>query len=131
MQERIEAETGQHIVVEAVPLADEQVEKILQTQRETRAAALKAAMDAIPAVPAVPEKPRKNLKVRPAGEHTGFQRPKVEKVADENLILGKLYTETPIPIRDALGSLTASPLRAMYFLSITARLPARRAEKNG
>ena len=103
MQERIEAETGQHIVVEAVPLADEQVEKILQTQRETRAAALKAAMDAIPAVPAVPEKPRKNLKVRPAGEHTGFQRPKVEKVADENLILGKLYTETPIPIRDALG----------------------------
>ena len=77
MQERIEAETGQHIVVEAVPLADEQVEKILQTQRETRAAALKAAMDAIPAVPAVPEKPRKNLKVRPAGEHTGFQRPKV------------------------------------------------------
>ena len=103
MQERIEAETGQHIVVEAVPLADEQVEKILQTQRETRAVALKAAMDAIPAVPAVPEKPRKNLKVRPAGEHTGFQRPKVEKVADENLILGKLYTETPIPIRDALG----------------------------
>lgn len=103
MQERIEAETGQHIVVEAVPLADEQVEKILQTQRETRAAALKAAMDAIPAVPAVPEKPRKNLKVRPAGEHTGFQRPKVEKVADENLILGKLYTEAPIPIRDALG----------------------------
>ena len=103
MQERIEAETGQHIVVEAVPLADEQVEKILQTQCETRAAALKAAMDAIPAVPAVPEKPRKNLKVRPAGEHTGFQRPKVEKVADENLILGKLYTETPIPIRDALG----------------------------
>lgn len=103
MQERIEAETGQHIVVEAVPLADEQVEKILQTQRETRAAALKAAMDAIPAVPAVPEKPRKNLKVRPAGEHSGFQRPKVEKVADENLILGKLYTETPVSIRDALG----------------------------
>ena len=103
MQERIEAETGQHIVVEAVPLADEQVGTILQPQRETRAAALKAAMDAIPAVPAVPEKPRKNLKVRPAGEHTGFQRPKVEKVADENLILGKLYTETPIPIRDALG----------------------------
>lgn len=115
MQERIQAETGQHIVVEAVPLAQEQVEKMIETQRTQRAAALKAAMDAVPAVESMPEKPRKHLKVRPASENSGYQRPKVEKVADENLILGKLYTEDPVPIRDALGEFDRVTIKGDVF----------------
>lgn len=115
MQERIEAETGQHVVVEAVPFAEEQVEKIIESQHAARNAALKAAMDAMPVAEPMPEKPRKNLKVRPAGESSGYQRPKVEKVADENLILGKLYTEEPIPIRDALGEFDRVTIKGDVF----------------
>lgn len=115
MQERIETETGQRIVVEAVPFAEEQVEKIIESQHAARNAALKAAMDAMPVAEPMPEKPRKNLKVRPAGEGGGYQRPKVEKVADENLILGKLYTEEPIPIRDALGEFDRVTIKGDVF----------------
>lgn len=115
MQERIETETGQRVVVEAVPFAEEQVEKIIESQYAARNAALKAAMDAMPAAEPMPEKPRKNLKVRPAGESGGYQRPKVEKVADENLILGKLYTEEPIPIRDALGEFDRVTIKGDVF----------------
>lgn len=115
MQERIETETGQHVVVEAVPFAEEQVEKIIESQYAARNAALKAAMDAMPVAEPMPEKPRKNLKVRPAGESGGYQRPKVEKVADENLILGKLYTEEPIPIRDALGEFDRVTIKGDVF----------------
>lgn len=115
MQERIETETGQRVVVEAVPFAEEQVEKIIESQHAARNAALKAAMDAMPVAEPMPEKPRKNLKVRPAGESSGYQRPKVEKVADENLILGKLYTEEPIPIRDALGEFDRVTIKGDVF----------------
>lgn len=115
MQERIETETGQRVVVEAVPFAEEQVEKIIESQYASRNAALKAAMDAMPVAEPMPEKPRKNLKVRPAGENGGYQRPKVEKVADENLILGKLYTEEPIPIRDALGEFDRVTIKGDVF----------------
>lgn len=115
MQERIETETGQRVVVEAVPFAEEQVERIIESQHAARNAALKAAMDAMPVAEPMPEKPRKNLKVRPAGESGGYQRPKVEKVADENLILGKLYTEEPIPIRDALGEFDRVTIKGDVF----------------
>lgn len=115
MQERIETETGQRVVVETVPFAEEQVEKIIESQHAARNAALKAAMDAMPMAEPMPEKPRKNLKVRPAGESGGYQRPKVEKVADENLILGKLYTEEPIPIRDALGEFDRVTIKGDVF----------------
>ena len=115
MQERIETETGQRVIVEAVPFAEEQVEKIIESQHAARNAALKAAMDAMPVAEPMPEKPRKNLKVRPAGENSGYQRPKVEKVADENLILGKLYTEEPIPIRDALGEFDRVTIKGDVF----------------
>lgn len=115
MQERIETETGQRVVVEAVPFAEEQVEEIIESQHAARNAALKAAMDAMPVAEPMPEKPRKNLKVRPAGENSGYQRPKVEKVADENLILGKLYTEEPIPIRDALGEFDRVTIKGDVF----------------
>lgn len=115
MQERIETETGQRVVVEAVPFAEEQVEKIIESQHAARNAALKAAMDAMPVAEPMPEKPRKNLKVRPVGEGSGYQRPKVEKVADENLILGKLYTEEPIPIRDALGEFDRVTIKGDVF----------------
>ena len=115
MQERIETETGQRVVVEAVPFAEEQVEKIIESQHAARNAALKAAMDTMPVAEPMPEKPRKNLKVRPAGENGGYQRPKVEKVADENLILGKLYTEEPIPIRDALGEFDRVTIKGDVF----------------
>lgn len=115
MQERIETETGQRVVVEAVPFAEEQVEKIIESQYAARNAALKAAMDAMPVAEPMPEKPRKNLKVRPAGESGGYQRPKVERVADENLILGKLYTEEPIPIRDALGEFDRVTIKGDVF----------------
>ena len=104
MQEQISAETGCNVIVEAVPFADEKVTQILQTQKEERAAALRAASEALPTPAPAEEKNKKTVKSRPAREETGYQRPKVEKVADDNLILGKLYTEEAVAIRDALGA---------------------------
>lgn len=115
MQERIEAETGQRILVEAVPLDEGEVEQILEQQRTERVAALKAALDAIPVAEPMPEKPRKNLRSRPVSEGNSYARPKVEKVADDNLILGKLYSEEPVAIRDALGAFDRVTIKGDVF----------------
>ena len=104
MQEQITAETGCPVIVEAVPLAEAQVSQMMKTQKEERAAALREAAQAVPACAPVKEKNKKNIESRPAREENGYQRPKVEKVTDENLILGKLYTEEPVAIRDALSA---------------------------
>lgn len=104
MQEQITAETGCPVVVEAVPLAEAQVSQMMKVQKEERAAALREAVQAVPEYAPIKEKNKKSIKSRPAREENGYQRPKVEKVTDENLILGKLYTEEPVAIRDALGA---------------------------
>ena len=104
MQEQITAETGCPVIVEAVPLDEAQVSQMMKVQKEERAAALREAVQTVPEYASGGEKNKKNIKSRPAREEHAYQRPKVEKVTDENLILGKLYTEEPVAIRDALGA---------------------------
>ena len=114
MQERIEAETGCRIPVEAVPFDADETARILSEQNTQRITQLKAAANELP--PPSEEKPKKVRRApRQTGGEGGFMRPKPVQVADENLILGKLYSEEPIPIRDALQEFDRVTIRGDVF----------------
>lgn len=104
LQEKIETETGLHCPVEVQISDTESSEQELQALEEARQKALQdAASSKAPAPEERAEKETKKPRRKPA-ENTGFARPHVEKVKDDDLIFGKLYQDAPLPIRDAVHS---------------------------
>ncbi|MDR3765575.1 MAG: PolC-type DNA polymerase III, partial [Butyricicoccus sp.] len=112
MADRIRTETGLDVPVVAVPFDDRTAKDIIEAQRSARKQALEQAAEALPEPVEKPKKPRP---ARPSGENRSFQRPKVEKVADENLIFGKLYADEPLSIRDAMGEYGQVTIRGEIF----------------
>ena len=112
MADRIRTETGLDVPVVAVPFDDRTAKDIIDAQRSARKQALEQAAEALPEPVEKPKKPRP---ARPSGENRSFQRPKVEKVADENLIFGKLYADEPLSIRDAMGEYGQVTIRGEIF----------------
>lgn len=112
MADRIRTETGLDVPVVAVPFDDRTAKDIIDAQRSARRQALEQAAEALPEPVEKPKKPRP---ARPSGESRSFQRPKVEKVADENLIFGKLYADEPLSIRDAMGEYGQVTIRGEIF----------------
>ena len=112
MADRIRTETGLDVPVVAVPFDDRTAKDIIDAQRSARKQALEQAAEALPEPIEKPKKPRP---ARPSGENRSFQRPKVEKVADENLIFGKLYADEPLSIRDAMGEYGQVTIRGEIF----------------
>ncbi len=110
LADRIRAETGLNIPVVAVPFDEQTAKAAIEAQRTARQQALAQAAQQIPD-PAPSKKP----KPKPSGENRPFQRQKVEKVADENLIFGKLYTDQPIAIRDAMGEFDRVTIEGEIF----------------
>lgn len=112
MADRIRTETGLDVPVVAVPFDDRTAKDIIDAQRSARKQALEQAAEALPEPVEKSKKPRP---ARPSGENRSFQRPKVEKVADENLIFGKLYADEPLSIRDAMGEYGQVTIRGEIF----------------
>ena len=110
LADRIRAETGLNIPVVAVPFDEQTAKAAIEAQRTARQQALAQAAQQIPD-PAPSKKP----KPKPSGENRPFQRQKVEKVADENLIFGKLYTDQPIAIRDAMDEFDRVTIEGEIF----------------
>ncbi|RKJ77856.1 PolC-type DNA polymerase III [Butyricicoccus sp. 1XD8-22] len=102
LQEKIETETGLRCPVEAQISDGETNEKEIRAIEEARQKALQdAASSPAPAPEERREKSPRKQRRKPA-ENNGFSRPHVEKVKDDDLILGKLYQDAPVPIRDAV-----------------------------
>ncbi|MCI8880188.1 PolC-type DNA polymerase III [Clostridiaceae bacterium] len=102
LQEKIETETGLRCPVEAQVSDGETNEKEIRAIEEARQKALQdAASSPVPAPEERREKPPRRQRRKPT-ENNGFSRPHVEKVKDDDLILGKLYQDAPVPIRDAV-----------------------------
>ena len=114
MQERIEAETGCRVPVEAVPFDADETARILTAQNEQRAEALKAAAHDLPAPAPSAEKPKRRPVQRQTGEN-GYVRQKAMQVKDEDLILGKLYAEEPVAIADALHEFDRVTIKGDVF----------------
>ena len=102
LQERIAAETGLSIPVRPAVLGEQAMAEALAEQQQARAAAMQAAAAASVPPPEDRPKPKPRPAPRSSGEGVPFQRSRVEKVADDDLILGKLYAEPVSTIRDAL-----------------------------
>ncbi|MBQ8144754.1 MAG: PolC-type DNA polymerase III [Butyricicoccus sp.] len=116
MQEQIAAETGLAVPVRPAVLGEQAVEEAIAEQEKARAAAMQAVSAGMPA----PEerakpKPKPRTAPRSNGEGVPFQRSKVEKVADDDLIFGKLYAEPVSPIRDALGDFDRVTIEGNIF----------------
>ena len=79
----------------------------------------------------MPDPDEKPKKPRPksSGENRSFQRPKVEKVDDEDLIFGKLYTDEPIAIRDAMGEFDRVTIQGEIFFTDHRELTSKKSGK--
>ena len=115
MADRIRTETGLEVPVVAVPFDDRTAKEVIEAQRSARKQALAQAAKECPA-PGLPDKPRKPSP-KPSGENRPFQRPRAEKVADENLIFGKLYADEPMAIRDAMGEFDRVTVQGEIFFA--------------
>ncbi|WP_087065794.1 PolC-type DNA polymerase III [Intestinibacillus massiliensis] len=117
LSEQIRTETGMACPVVAVPLPEERVAAARQAAQQARAAQLQKAseqqaQEAAQAAETRPKKPRP--KPAPA-EGGGYRRQKAAEVKEENLILGKLYEDAPIPIRDAVHELDRVTVKGDVF----------------
>ncbi len=127
---RIYAETGLEIPVEGVPFDDDTAQALLDSQRTARRETLQKAMQALPAMPAAGDKPPKpRPAAKPRKEAQPFQRPKAEKVADENQIFGKLYAGEVLAIRDALGEFGQVTVQGEIFFTDHKEIVSKRSGK--
>ena len=113
MSERIYAETGLDIKVNAVEIDDETAKKLIKTQNEDREQILKQVSQNLPTKPIEHKKAEKQAK--PSDNKT-YHRQKMQKVSDEDLIYGKLYSEKTIAIRDAMNEHGQVTIEGEIFL---------------
>lgn len=129
MADRIRTETGLDVPVVAVPFDDRTAKELIEAQRNARRQALEKAAAECP-LPDPGQKPAKpRPAARPSGENRGFQRPKVEKVADDNLIFGKLYADEPITIRDAMAEYGQVTIRGEIFFVDNKEITSKKSGK--
>ena len=126
LTDRIHAETGLDVSVVAVPLDSGAAEEAAAAQARARRQALAQAAKDCPA-PAAPEsrKPRP----RTGGEARTAPRQRAEKVADENLIYGKLYAGETLPIRDAMGEFDRVTVQGEIFFADHREITAKQSGK--
>ena len=113
MSERIHAETGLDIKVNAVEIDDDTAKKLLETQNEDREQTLKKASQNLNTKPI---EHKKNEKQAKPSDNKTYHRQKVQKVSDEDLIYGKLYSERTIAIRDAMNEHGQVTIEGEIFL---------------
>ena len=127
MTDRIRTETGLDVPVVAVPFDDRTAKEVIEAQRSARKAALAQAAKECP-VSEPADKPKKQ-RAKPNGENRSFQRPKAEKVADENLIFGKLYADQTVSIRDAMGEFDRVTIQGEIFFVDNKEITSKKSGK--
>lgn len=114
LSERIRTETGLHCPVVAVPL-DKAQAAAAQHEAQVQRTAQMQQVCAQQTAQTPENKPAKTRPRSASSEGGGYRRQKAASVKDENLILGKLYEDTPIPIRDAVHELDRVTIKGDVF----------------
>ena len=127
LEARIQRELGRSCPVHAVR-ADAQDFAPAPEQEESREEILHKAVEQAAAAAAETPKPKKP---RPAPQqHTGYQRPRAEKVREDDLIFGKLIQDPIISVNEAIAAYYMVTIQGEVFFTDSKDIHSKKTGKD-
>lgn len=127
LEARIQRELGRSCPVHAVR-ADAQDFALAPEQEESREEILHKAVEQAAAAAAETPKPKKP---RPAPQqHTGYQRPRAEKVREDDLIFGKLIQDPIISVNEAIAAYDMVTIQGEVFFTDSKDIHSKKTGKD-
>ena len=127
LEARIQRELGRSCPVHAVR-ADAQDFAPAPEQEETREEILHKAVEQAAAAAAETPKPKKP---RPAPQqHTGYQRPRTEKVREDDLIFGKLIQDPIVSVNEAIAAYDMVTIQGEVFFTDNKDIHSKKTGKD-
>lgn len=127
LEARIQRELGRSCPVHAVR-ADAQDFAPAPEQEESREEILHKAVEQAAAATAETPKPKKP---RPAPQqHTGYQRPRTEKVREDDLIFGKLIQDPIISVNEAIAAYDMVTIQGEVFFTDSKDIHSKKTGKD-
>ena len=127
LEARIQRELGRSCPVHAVR-ADAQDFAPAPEQEESREEILHKAVEQAAAAAAETPKPKKP---RPAPQqHTGYQRPRAEKVREDDLIFGKLIQDPIVSVNEAIAAYDMVTIQGEVFFTDNKAIHSKKTGKD-
>ena len=127
LEARIQRELGRSCPVHAVR-ADAQDFAPASEQEESREEILHKAVEQAAAAAAETPKPKKP---RPAPQqHTGYQRPRTEKVREDDLIFGKLIQDPIVSVNEAIAAYDMVTIQGEVFFTDNKDIHSKKTGKD-
>ena len=126
LEARIQRELGRSCPVHAVR-ADAQDFAPTPEQEESREEILHKAVEQAAAAAAETPKPKKP---RPAPQHTGYQRPRTEKVREDDLIFGKLIQDPIVSVNEAIAAYDMVTIQGEVFFTDSKDIHSKKTGKD-
>ena len=127
LEARIQRELGRSCPVHAVR-ADAQDFAPAPEQEESREEILHKAVEQAAAAAAETPKPKKP---RPAPQqHTGYQRPRAEKVREDDLIFGKLIQDPIVSVNEAIAAYDMVTIQGEVFFTDNKDIHSKKTGKD-
>lgn len=127
LEARIQRELGRSCPVHAVR-ADAQDFAPAPEQEESREEILHKAVEQAAAAAVETPKPKKS---RPAPQqHTGYQRPRAEKVREDDLIFGKLIQDPIISVNEAIAAYDMVTIQGEVFFTDSKDIHSKKTGKD-
>ena len=127
LEARIQRELGRSCPVHAVR-ADAQDFAPAPEQEESREEILHKALEQAAAAAAETPKPKKP---RPAPQqHTGYQRPRTEKVREDDLIFGKLIQDPIVSVNEAIAAYDMVTIQGEVFFTDNKDIHSKKTGKD-
>ena len=127
LEARIQRELGRSCPVHAVR-ADAQDFAPAPEQEETREEILHKAVEEAAAAAAETPNPKKP---RPApAQHTGYQRPRTEKVREDDLIFGKLIQDPIVSVNEAIAAYDMITIQGEVFFTDNKDIHSKKTGKD-
>ena len=127
LEARIQRELGRSCPVHAVR-ADAQDFAPAPEQEESREEILHKAVEQAAAAAAETPKPKKP---RPAPQqHTGYQRPRAEKVREDDLIFGKLIQDPIVSVNEAIAAYDMVTIQGEVFFTDSKDIHSKKTGKD-
>ena len=127
LEARIQRELGRSCPVHAVR-ADAQDFAPAPEQEESREEILHKAVEQAAAAAAETPKPKKPRPAPP--QHTGYQRPRAEKVREDDLIFGKLIQDPIVSVNEAIAAYDMVTIQGEVFFTDNKDIHSKKTGKD-
>ena len=128
LEARIRRELGRNCTVHAVRAAAEDFAPAPR-QEETREEILHKAVEEAAAAAAEAPKPKK-LRPAPAQPSMGYQRPRTEKVREDDLIFGKLIQDPIVSVNEAIAAYDMVTIQGEVFFTDNKDIHSKKTGKD-